>query len=57
MLTSTLGDVAADAAAAGVRPPAVVVIGDVVKLRELLAPDVTAGGAVDTAAPELAATA
>jgi uroporphyrin-III C-methyltransferase/precorrin-2 dehydrogenase/sirohydrochlorin ferrochelatase len=57
VLTSTLGDVAADAAAAGVRPPSVVVIGDVVKLRELLAPDVTADGAVEPAALELAATA
>jgi uroporphyrin-III C-methyltransferase / precorrin-2 dehydrogenase / sirohydrochlorin ferrochelatase len=38
VLTSTLGRVAADAANAGVRPPAVVVIGDVVRLRELLAP-------------------
>jgi uroporphyrin-III C-methyltransferase/precorrin-2 dehydrogenase/sirohydrochlorin ferrochelatase len=36
VLTSTLGSVAADAASAGVRPPAVVVIGDVVRLRELL---------------------
>jgi uroporphyrin-III C-methyltransferase/precorrin-2 dehydrogenase/sirohydrochlorin ferrochelatase len=39
VLTSTLQDVAADASAAGVRPPAIVVIGDVVQLRELLAPD------------------
>jgi uroporphyrin-III C-methyltransferase len=37
VLTSTLGRVAADSASAGVRPPAVVVIGDVVRLRELLA--------------------
>jgi uroporphyrin-III C-methyltransferase/precorrin-2 dehydrogenase/sirohydrochlorin ferrochelatase len=36
VLTSTLGAVAADAAAAGVQPPAVVVIGEVVRLRELL---------------------
>jgi uroporphyrin-III C-methyltransferase/precorrin-2 dehydrogenase/sirohydrochlorin ferrochelatase len=36
VLTSTLGSVAADAASVGVRPPAVVVIGDVVRLRELL---------------------
>jgi siroheme synthase len=36
VLTSTLGTVAADAAAAGVQPPAVVVIGEVVRLRELL---------------------
>jgi uroporphyrin-III C-methyltransferase len=37
VLTSTLATVAADAGAAGVRPPAVVVIGDVVRLRGLLA--------------------
>ncbi len=36
VLTSTLESVAADAAAAGVRPPAVVVIGDVVRLRSVL---------------------
>jgi uroporphyrin-III C-methyltransferase / precorrin-2 dehydrogenase / sirohydrochlorin ferrochelatase len=36
VLVSTLGDIAADAATAGVRPPAVVVIGDVVRLREQL---------------------
>jgi uroporphyrin-III C-methyltransferase / precorrin-2 dehydrogenase / sirohydrochlorin ferrochelatase len=39
VLTSTLGCIAADAAAAGVRPPAVVVVGDVVRLREQLHPD------------------
>jgi uroporphyrin-III C-methyltransferase len=38
VLTSTLGAVASAAASAEVRPPAVVVIGDVVRLRELLAP-------------------
>jgi uroporphyrin-III C-methyltransferase len=38
VLTSTLGAVASGAASAGVLPPAVVVIGDVVRLRELLAP-------------------
>jgi uroporphyrin-III C-methyltransferase / precorrin-2 dehydrogenase / sirohydrochlorin ferrochelatase len=37
VLTSTLGRVAADSAAAGVRPPAVVVIGGVVALRDVLA--------------------
>jgi uroporphyrin-III C-methyltransferase/precorrin-2 dehydrogenase/sirohydrochlorin ferrochelatase len=37
VLTSTLGRVAADSAGAGFRPPAVVVVGDVVRLRELLA--------------------
>ena len=36
VLTSTLESVAADAAAAGVRPPAVVVVGDVVRLRSVL---------------------
>jgi uroporphyrin-III C-methyltransferase / precorrin-2 dehydrogenase / sirohydrochlorin ferrochelatase len=39
VLTSTLGDLAADAASAEVRPPAVVVIGDVVRLREQLLAD------------------
>jgi uroporphyrin-III C-methyltransferase/precorrin-2 dehydrogenase/sirohydrochlorin ferrochelatase len=37
VLTSTLAEVAADAARAGVAPPAVVVIGDVVRLRQSLA--------------------
>jgi uroporphyrin-III C-methyltransferase/precorrin-2 dehydrogenase/sirohydrochlorin ferrochelatase len=37
VLVSTLDEVAADAARQGVRPPAVVVVGDVVRLRELLA--------------------
>ncbi len=36
VLTSTLGEVAADAVRAGVRPPAVVVIGEVVRLHEML---------------------
>jgi uroporphyrin-III C-methyltransferase/precorrin-2 dehydrogenase/sirohydrochlorin ferrochelatase len=36
VLTSTLGHVAADSASAGIRPPAVVVIGDVVRLRDQL---------------------
>ena len=36
VLTSTLAAVAADAAQAGIAPPAVVVIGDVVRLRESL---------------------
>jgi uroporphyrin-III C-methyltransferase len=36
VLTSTLGDVAVDADRAGLRPPAVVVIGEVVRLREVL---------------------
>jgi uroporphyrin-III C-methyltransferase / precorrin-2 dehydrogenase / sirohydrochlorin ferrochelatase len=48
VLTSTLATVGADAAAAGVRAPAVVVVGDVVRLREQLFPE---------AATELAATA
>ncbi len=42
VLTSTLGRVAADAASAAIRPPAVVVIGDVVRLRELLTAPVAA---------------
>jgi uroporphyrin-III C-methyltransferase len=36
VLTSTLGQVAADSVSADVRPPAVVVIGEVVRMRELL---------------------
>jgi uroporphyrin-III C-methyltransferase / precorrin-2 dehydrogenase / sirohydrochlorin ferrochelatase len=44
VLMSTLGSVTADARAAGVRPPAVVVIGEVVRLREMLA-DPAAGAA------------
>ncbi|HXW47035.1 MAG TPA: uroporphyrinogen-III C-methyltransferase [Streptosporangiaceae bacterium] len=36
VLTSTLAEVAGDAERAGIRPPAVVVIGDVVRLRERL---------------------
>jgi len=36
VLTSTLGQVAQDAARRGIRPPAVVVIGEVVRLRDLL---------------------
>jgi uroporphyrin-III C-methyltransferase/precorrin-2 dehydrogenase/sirohydrochlorin ferrochelatase len=36
VLTSTLGQVAGDADRAGLRPPAVVVIGEVVRLREVL---------------------
>jgi uroporphyrin-III C-methyltransferase / precorrin-2 dehydrogenase / sirohydrochlorin ferrochelatase len=38
VLTSTLGQVAADAADAGVQPPAVIVVGEVVRLRDLLNP-------------------
>ncbi|HUA40187.1 MAG TPA: uroporphyrinogen-III C-methyltransferase [Streptosporangiaceae bacterium] len=45
VLTSTLGSVAADALAAAVQPPAVVVIGDVVRLREMLAGPVTGAAA------------
>jgi uroporphyrin-III C-methyltransferase/precorrin-2 dehydrogenase/sirohydrochlorin ferrochelatase len=37
VLVSTLGQVAEDAAASGARPPAVVVVGEVVRLREALA--------------------
>ena len=36
VLTSTLGDVAEEAARQHIRPPAVVVVGDVVRLRALL---------------------
>ncbi|HEX3491492.1 MAG TPA: uroporphyrinogen-III C-methyltransferase [Streptosporangiaceae bacterium] len=36
VLTATLGEVAEAAARAGIRPPAVVVVGEVVRLRELL---------------------
>ena len=42
MLVSTLGRVADDAAASGVRPPAVVVVGEVVRLREALGQEVPA---------------
>ncbi len=64
VLISTLADVAAQAAASGVRPPAVVVIGDVVRLRDQLHPRSTAARtspadvtpAADHA-PDLAATA
>lgn len=45
VLTSTLGTVAADAQAAGVQPPAVVVIGEVVRLRELLGARVSGAAA------------
>jgi uroporphyrin-III C-methyltransferase / precorrin-2 dehydrogenase / sirohydrochlorin ferrochelatase len=38
VLVSTLGQVAGDAAASGALPPAVVVVGEVVRLREALAP-------------------
>jgi len=46
VLTSTLDRVAADARSAGVQPPAVVVIGDVVRLRDMLL-----GPATGTATP------
>jgi siroheme synthase len=36
VLTSTLAEVARDAERAGIQPPAVVVIGEVVRLREML---------------------
>jgi len=57
VLVSTLGSVAADAAAAAVRPPAVVVIGDVVRLREQLQPAAAAPApfAVDSPAAQRAA--
>jgi uroporphyrin-III C-methyltransferase / precorrin-2 dehydrogenase / sirohydrochlorin ferrochelatase len=49
VLTSTLGAVADEAAAAPVRPPAVVVVGDVVRLRDQLLPGFAAD-ATDAAA-------
>ena len=56
VLVSTLGQVAEDAAANGVRPPAVVVIGEVVRLREALGqyasgPDVSRQDASGPEAP------
>jgi uroporphyrin-III C-methyltransferase / precorrin-2 dehydrogenase / sirohydrochlorin ferrochelatase len=42
VLVSSLADVAADAQAADVRPPAVVVVGEVVRLRRMLAPEMVA---------------
>jgi uroporphyrin-III C-methyltransferase/precorrin-2 dehydrogenase/sirohydrochlorin ferrochelatase len=39
VLVSTLGQVAEDAAARGLKPPAVVVVGEVVRLREALGPE------------------
>jgi uroporphyrin-III C-methyltransferase/precorrin-2 dehydrogenase/sirohydrochlorin ferrochelatase len=56
VLVSTLGQVAEDAAANGVRPPAVVVIGEVVRLREALGqyasgPDVSRQDAPGPEAP------
>jgi uroporphyrin-III C-methyltransferase len=54
VLTSTLERVAADAAAGGVRPPAVVVIGDVVRLRDMLLPPAP-GAAIPEAAAQGAA--
>jgi uroporphyrin-III C-methyltransferase / precorrin-2 dehydrogenase / sirohydrochlorin ferrochelatase len=50
VLISTLRDVAADAERAGVRPPAVVVIGEVVRLHDLLAPPTVTSAAATTAA-------
>jgi uroporphyrin-III C-methyltransferase/precorrin-2 dehydrogenase/sirohydrochlorin ferrochelatase len=60
VLTSTLECVAADAESAGVRPPAVVVIGEVVRLREMLlqpspGTPMPAAAAPGTAAPGTAA--
>jgi len=60
VLTSTLGAVASDAAAAGIQPPAVVVIGEVVRLREMLGQPVvgaTAAGATAARATAAGATA
>jgi siroheme synthase len=50
VLTSTLERVAADAESAGVAPPAVVVIGEVVRLRDMLLQS-TQGAAIPEAAP------
>ena len=52
VLITTLGGVAADADGAGVRPPAVVVIGEVVQLRDLLARSAAAAPELE---PEAAA--
>jgi uroporphyrin-III C-methyltransferase / precorrin-2 dehydrogenase / sirohydrochlorin ferrochelatase len=55
VLTSMLGTVAAEATAAGVQPPAVVIIGDVVRLRDQLLPglaDARPGAAVWNSAAE-----
>jgi uroporphyrin-III C-methyltransferase/precorrin-2 dehydrogenase/sirohydrochlorin ferrochelatase len=51
VLTSSLANVASDAAEAGIRPPAVVVVGEVVRLRDVLSQPAPA------AEPELVATA
>jgi uroporphyrin-III C-methyltransferase/precorrin-2 dehydrogenase/sirohydrochlorin ferrochelatase len=54
VLTSTLERVAADAESAGVQPPAVVVIGEVVRLRDMLlgpAPGAVASGAAAPSTP------
>jgi uroporphyrin-III C-methyltransferase/precorrin-2 dehydrogenase/sirohydrochlorin ferrochelatase len=55
VLTSTLERVATDAESAGVRPPAVVVIGEVVRLRDLLLGQLP--GAATLGTPEPVATA
>ena len=49
VLVSTLGQVAEDAAANGVRPPAVVVVGEVVRLREALGQEAPAPQALGAA--------
>ena len=51
VLVSTLGQVAQDAADRGVRPPAVVVIGEVVRLREALGQDASGRDASGRDAP------
>ncbi|HEY2078096.1 MAG TPA: uroporphyrinogen-III C-methyltransferase [Streptosporangiaceae bacterium] len=51
VLTSTLERVAADAESAGVRPPAVVVIGEVVRLRDLLLGPIPEAAAPGTPIP------
>src|SRR6266516_33655 len=51
VLVSTLGQVAEDAAASGVRPPAVVVVGEVVRLREALGQEALGREALGREAP------
>jgi siroheme synthase len=55
VLTSTLECVAADAESAGVRPPAVVVIGEVVRLRDMLLQPSPGTAALAAVAPAPAA--
>ena len=54
VLTGTLGDIAKIAAAAGLASPATIVIGEVVRLRQVLAPPAAADGADTPAVSRLA---